>query len=53
MIARRAVFDVFKDTRELAKVTANMVDALLAGKEVPVNDTKTMITASRWFRPTC
>src|SRR6187431_378127 len=32
---------VFKDTRELAKVTANMVDALLAGKEVPVNDTKT------------
>lgn len=32
---------VFKDTRELAKVTAEMVDALLAGKEVPVNDTKT------------
>ena len=32
---------VFKDTRELAKVTANMVDALLAGKQVPVNDTKT------------
>lgn len=32
---------VFKDTRELAKVTANMVDALLAGKQVPVNDTQT------------
>ncbi|URI08463.1 sugar-binding protein [Aquincola tertiaricarbonis] len=32
---------VFKDTRELAKVTANMVDALLAGKPVPVNDTQT------------
>jgi putative multiple sugar transport system substrate-binding protein len=32
---------VFKDTRELAKVTANMVDAMLAGKTVPVNDTKT------------
>ncbi len=32
---------IFKDTRELAKVTAEMVDALLAGKEVPVNDTKT------------
>ncbi|WP_280156425.1 multiple monosaccharide ABC transporter substrate-binding protein [Piscinibacter sp. XHJ-5] len=32
---------VFKDTRELAKVTANMVDALLTGKTVPVNDTKT------------
>ena len=30
---------VFKDTRELAKVTADMVDAMLAGKPVPVNDT--------------
>jgi putative multiple sugar transport system substrate-binding protein len=32
---------VFKDTRELAKVTASMVDAMLTGKTVPVNDTKT------------
>lgn len=32
---------VFKDTRELAKVTANMVDALLNGKQPEVNDTKT------------
>ncbi|MFO1339924.1 MAG: multiple monosaccharide ABC transporter substrate-binding protein [Burkholderiaceae bacterium] len=32
---------VFKDTRELAKVTAAMVDAMLAGKPVEVNDTKT------------
>ena len=32
---------VFKDTRELAKVTAQMVDAALSGKEVPINDTKT------------
>jgi putative multiple sugar transport system substrate-binding protein len=32
---------VFKDTRNLAKVTAQMVDAALSGKEVPVNDTKT------------
>lgn len=32
---------VFKDTRELAKVTVQMVDAALKGKEVPVNDTKT------------
>lgn len=32
---------VFKDTRELAKTTAKMVDAALAGKEVPINDTKT------------
>src|SRR6516225_3627080 len=32
---------IFKDTRDLAKVTADMVDAALAGKQVPVNDTKT------------
>jgi len=32
---------VFKDTRELAKVTVNMVDALMAGKQPEVNDTKT------------
>jgi putative multiple sugar transport system substrate-binding protein len=32
---------IFKDTRELAKVTANMVDAMLTGKTVPINDTKT------------
>jgi putative multiple sugar transport system substrate-binding protein len=32
---------IFKDTRDLAKVTADMVDAVLSGKEVKVNDTKT------------
>jgi putative multiple sugar transport system substrate-binding protein len=32
---------VFKDTRELAKVTSNMVDAILAGKQPEINDTKT------------
>ena len=32
---------IFKDTRELAKVTADMVDALLSGKTVQVNDDKT------------
>ncbi len=32
---------VFKDTRELAKVTANLVDAVLAGKQPEINDTKT------------
>jgi putative multiple sugar transport system substrate-binding protein len=32
---------VFKDTRELAKVTVAMVDAMLAGKPPEVNDTKT------------
>ncbi|ODN71662.1 multiple monosaccharide ABC transporter substrate-binding protein [Methylobrevis pamukkalensis] len=32
---------IFKDTRELAKVTADMVDAMMSGKEPEVNDTKT------------
>ena len=32
---------IFKDTRDLAKVTVDMVDAVLSGKEVSVNDTKT------------
>lgn len=32
---------IFKDTRELAKATANMVQEVLGGKTVTVNDTKT------------
>ncbi len=32
---------VFKDTRELAKVAASMIDAILAGKKPEINDTKT------------
>jgi putative multiple sugar transport system substrate-binding protein len=32
---------IFKDTRDLARVTADMVDAALSGKEVTVNDSKT------------
>lgn len=32
---------VFKDTRELAKVAANMVDAMLQGKQPEINDSKT------------
>ena len=32
---------VFKDTRELAKVTVNMIDQMLSGKKVDINDTKT------------
>jgi putative multiple sugar transport system substrate-binding protein len=41
MIAGEQYSTVFKDTRELAKVTAKMVDAVLAGKEPEINDTKT------------
>lgn len=32
---------VFKDTRDLAKVTVDMVDALLSGKKAETNDDKT------------
>ena len=32
---------IFKDTRELAKVTVGMVNAIMEGKEPEVNDTKT------------
>ncbi|WP_017999144.1 multiple monosaccharide ABC transporter substrate-binding protein [Paracoccus sp. N5] len=32
---------IFKDTRELAKVTVGMVDAMIKGEEPQVNDTKT------------
>jgi putative multiple sugar transport system substrate-binding protein len=41
MIAGEQYSTVFKDTRDLAKVTAKMVDAVLSGKEPEVNDTKT------------
>ena len=32
---------IFKDTRELAKVTVGMVDAVMGGTEPQINDTKT------------
>ncbi len=41
IIAGEQTSTIFKDTRELAKVTAAMVDAALKGETVPVNDTKT------------
>ncbi|HSI41494.1 MAG TPA: multiple monosaccharide ABC transporter substrate-binding protein [Xanthobacteraceae bacterium] len=41
MLAGEQYSSIFKDTRELAKVTADMVDASLSGKPVTVNDTKT------------
>lgn len=41
MIAGEQTYTVFKDTRELAKQTAAMVEAALKNEEVPINDTKT------------
>jgi putative multiple sugar transport system substrate-binding protein len=41
MLAGEQYSTVFKDTRELAKVTAKMVDTVLQGKEPEINDTKT------------
>lgn len=41
MIEGKQSMSVFKDTRTLASKTVEMVDAILQGKEVPVNDTET------------
>jgi len=41
MVAGEQYSTVFKDTRDLAKVAAQMADAVLNGKEPEVNDTKT------------
>jgi putative multiple sugar transport system substrate-binding protein len=41
IIAGQQSMTVYKDTRELAKVASNMVDAVLNGKKPEVNDTKT------------
>jgi len=38
---------VFKDTRELAKVTAKMVDSILSGKQPETNDIKTYNNGSK------
>jgi putative multiple sugar transport system substrate-binding protein len=41
MLAGEQFSSVFKDTRELAKVTVSMVEALLQGGEPEINDTTT------------
>ena len=41
MIAGEQYSTIFKDTRELAKVTVGMVDAVLSGAEPEINDTAT------------
>jgi putative multiple sugar transport system substrate-binding protein len=41
MIAGEQYSTVFKDTRELAKTTAEMVDAVMSGGEPVINDTTT------------
>jgi putative multiple sugar transport system substrate-binding protein len=41
MIAGQQSMSVFKDTRTLAAKVVDMVDAIVQGKTVPVNDTKT------------
>ncbi|WP_310218877.1 multiple monosaccharide ABC transporter substrate-binding protein [Neorhizobium sp. 2083] len=41
IIAGEQYSTIFKDTRDLAKVTVDMVDAAMSGKEPTVNDTKT------------
>ena len=41
MLAGKQSMSVFKDTRDLAAKTVEMVDALMKGTEPPINDTKT------------
>ncbi|MDO6964356.1 multiple monosaccharide ABC transporter substrate-binding protein [Rhizobium alvei] len=41
ILANEQYSTVFKDTRELAKVAVNMVNAIMTGKEPEINDTKT------------
>ncbi|BAK98300.1 sugar ABC transporter sugar-binding protein [Oscillibacter valericigenes Sjm18-20] len=41
MLAGTQSMSIFKDTRTLASKVVEMVDCILQGKEVPVNDTKT------------
>ena len=41
IIAGQQSMSVFKDTRTLAAQVVDMVDAIMSGKTVPVNDTKT------------
>jgi putative multiple sugar transport system substrate-binding protein len=41
MIAGQQSMSIFKDTRTLAAKVVEMVDAIMQGKEAPVNDTKT------------
>jgi putative multiple sugar transport system substrate-binding protein len=40
IVAGEQYSTIFKDTRDLAKVTVDMVDAAMSGKEPTVNDTK-------------
>jgi putative multiple sugar transport system substrate-binding protein len=41
IIAGKQSMSIFKDTRELAKQTVKMVDALMKGEEAPTNDNST------------
>jgi putative multiple sugar transport system substrate-binding protein len=41
MIAGKQSMSIFKDTRDLAKKTVEMVDAIMKGTEAPVNNTET------------
>ncbi|RNF36095.1 multiple monosaccharide ABC transporter substrate-binding protein [Paracoccus methylarcula] len=41
IVAGEQYATIFKDTRELAKVTVGMVDAMLKGEEPEINDTET------------
>jgi len=47
ILANEQSSTVFKDTRALAEITIKMIDALLNGKKVPINDTKTYYNGNK------
>ena len=53
ILAGEQTTTIFKDTRELAKVTAGMVDAVLGGKRPRSTTPRRTTTASRSCRRTC
>ncbi len=41
ILGKEQTSTIFKDTRELARVTSSMIDSVLVGKQPEINDTKT------------
>ena len=53
MLADKQSMSVFKDTRDLAAKTVEMVDALMKGTEPPINDTETYDNGTGISPATC
>ena len=53
IIAGLQSMSIFKDTRTLAAKVVEMVEAIISGEEVPVNDTKTYDNGTGLFLHIC